>query len=50
MLDCSKLKESADNNLKSDKACAKLCKKVKNSRIRRNCSVQAISPFPTVFS
>ena len=45
--DCSKLKEFADNNFKLDengrngrKHCGK----------RRNCSLRAISPFPTVFS
>ena len=50
-LDFSKLKEFADNNFKFDESGRKLPKQVKkHSRKRRNCSLRAISPFPTVFS
>ena len=47
----SKLKEFADDNFKFDKNGRKLSKHVENTvGKRRNCSLQAISPFPTVFS
>ena len=48
--DSSKLKEFADNNFKFDKNCRKLYKRVESTGKRRNCSLRAISPFPTVFS
>ena len=53
ILDSSKLKEFADDNFKFDeneKKKKKLSKQVENTGKRRNCSLRAISPFPTVFS
>ena len=52
ILDSSKLKEFADDNFKFDK---KKRQKVlqagrKHCGKRRNCSLRAIAPFPTVFS
>ena len=45
ILDSSELKDFADDNFKFDKnGSRKYCEK------RRNCSLRAISPFPTVFS
>ena len=50
ILDSSELKEFADNNFKFDENGRKLSKWVEITGKRRNCSLQAISPFPTVFS
>ena len=51
ILDSSKLKEFADDNFKFDENGRKLSKQVENTvEKRRNCSLRAISPFPTVFS
>ena len=51
ILDSSKLKEFADNNFKLDKNGKKFFKGVrKHCWKRKNCSSQAISPFPAVFS
>ena len=44
------LKEFADDNFKFDENGRKLSKWVKHCGKRRNCSLRAISPFPTVFS
>ena len=53
-LDSSKLKESADNNFKYDEydeSGRMFSKRVENTvGKRRNYSLRAISPFPTVFS
>ena len=47
----SKRKESADNNLKFDENGENSSKRVENTvGKRRNCSLRAISSFPTVFS
>ena len=50
-LDPSKFKEFADDNFKCDES-GKKCSEMgrKNCGKRRNCSLRAISPFPTVFS
>ena len=45
-----KLKEFADDNIKFDENGRKLSKREENTGKRRNRSLQAISPFPTVFS
>ena len=51
ILDSSKLKDFVDDNFKFDKNGRKLSKLVKkHCGKRRNCSLRAISPFPTVFS
>ena len=51
ILDCSKLKEFADDNFKFVGNGRKLSKTGrKHCGKRRNCSLRAISPFPTVFS
>ena len=50
ILDSSKLKEFADDDFKFDENGRKLSKWVENTGKRRNCSLQAISPSPTVFS
>ena len=51
VIDSSKLKEFADNNLKLDENGRKLSKQIENTAgERRNCSLRAISPIPTVFS
>ena len=50
ILDSSKLKEFADHNFKFDKKGRKLSKQAENTGKRRNCSLRAISRFPTVFS
>ena len=50
LLDYSKLKEFTDDNFKVDENGIKLYKWVENTGKRRNCSLQGISPFPTVFS
>ena len=51
ILDSSKLKEFADDNFKFDKKWKKVIKTGrKHCGKRRNCSLRAISPFPTVFS
>ena len=52
-LDSSKLKEFADDNFRFDKNGRKVSKRVENRKQRgkrRNCSLRAIAPFPTVFS
>ena len=50
-LDSSKLKESADDSFKLVKNGRKFSKKGrKHCGERRNCSLRAISPFPTGFS
>ena len=48
--DSSKLKEFADDNFKFDENNTKFSKWVENSGKRGNGLLQAISPFPTVFS
>ena len=49
--DCSKLKEFADDNFKLGENGRKFLKRIENTvEKRRNCSLRAISPFPTVFS
>ena len=52
ILDSSKLKEFADENFKIDKMGEKFPKWVENKHGEkmRNCSLRAITPFPTVFS
>ena len=51
ILDPSKLKEFADDNFKFDENGRKLSKQVENTEGKgKNCSLPAISPFPTVFS
>ena len=55
ILDSSKLKEFADDNFTFDENGEKKKKTVlekdrKHCWKRRNCSLRAISPFPTVFS
>ena len=50
ILDCSKMKESADNNFEFDTSGRKFSKWVENTGKRRNCLLRAISPFPAVFS
>ena len=46
-----KLKSFADDNLKFDENGRNFSKRVENIvRKRRNCSLGAISPFPTMFS
>ena len=47
ILDSSKLKEFADDNSKFDETYRK--GRIHGGK-RMNCSLQAISPFPTVFS
>ena len=46
----SKQIEFADDNFKFDENGRKSSKQVENIVKRRNCSLRAISPFPTVFS
>ena len=47
--DSPKLKEFADNNFKFDENGRQFSKRVENTvGKRRNCSIGAISPFPTV--
>ena len=48
--DSPKLKEFADDSFKSDENGRKISKSVENTGKRRNRSLQAISPFPTLFS
>ena len=48
-LNFSNLKEFADYNFKFDVNGWKVSKLVENTGKRRNCSLWAISPFPTVF-
>ena len=50
ILDFSKLKQFTDDNFKFDENGRKLSKWVENSGKRRNCLLQAVSPFSTVFS
>ena len=50
ILDAFKLKEIADDNFKFDVNGRKFSNTVEKAARRRNCSLQAISPFPTVFS
>ena len=45
----SKLKEKADDYFKSDEN-SKFSKRVEITGKKTNCSLQAISPFPRVFS
>ena len=49
-LDSSKLKEFADDNFKFNEFSDVLQTVRKQCRMMRNCSLRAISPFPTVFS
>ena len=49
-LDSSKLKKFANNNFKFDENGGELSTGRKHCGKRRNCSLRAISPFPTVFS
>ena len=44
-----KLEELVDDNFKFDENDRKLSKRVENTGKRRNCSLRAISPFPSVF-
>ena len=46
----SKLREFVDDNIKFDENGRNLSERVENTGKRRNCSLRAISPFPTVFS
>ena len=49
-LDSAKLKEFADDNFKFAENSKKFSKSAENTvEKRRNCSLRAISPFPTVF-
>ena len=50
ILDCSKWKVFADDNFEIDKNGAKFYRRVENTEKRRNCSLRAISHFPTLFS
>ena len=52
ILDSSELKEFADDNVKFNQNGKKKVFQTsrKHCGKRRNCSLQAISPFPTVFS
>ena len=50
ILESSELKEFADDNFKSVENSRKFSKWIENTGKRRNCSLRAISPFPTVFS
>ena len=50
ILDSSKLKEFADDNFKVDENGRYFFKRIENTGKRRNCSLRAIPPFPTVFS
>ena len=51
MLDSPKLKELADDNFKFDENGRKSIQMGgKHCGKRRNCSLRAISPFPTMFS
>ena len=50
MLDSSKLNESADDNFKFNENGRKFSKSVENTVGKRDCSLQALSPFPTMFS
>ena len=51
LLDSSNLKEFADDNFKLHEKWQKVLQKGrKHCGKRRNCSLRAISPFPTVFS
>ena len=51
ILDSSKVKEFADHSPKFDENDRKFSKRVENTVGKvRNCSLRAISPFPTVFS
>ena len=44
------MKEFADDNFKFDENGRKFSKRVENTGKRRNCSLRAISPFPTMIS
>ena len=48
ILDSSKLKEFADDNLEFHENGCKFSQKVENTWIGRNCSERTIFPFPTV--
>ena len=48
-MDSYELKGFADDNFKFDENDRKLSKPVENTGKRRNCSLLAISPFPSVF-
>ena len=50
ILDYSKQREFADNNFKLDKTGRRFFKLAEKTGKKRNCSLRAISPFPTVFS
>ena len=51
ILDSCKLKEFADDNFKFNGNGRQFFKQVENAEgKRRNCSLRAISPFPSVFS
>ena len=51
ILDATKLKEFADDNFKFDENGTKFSKRLENTVGKeKNCSLRAISPFPTVFS
>ena len=49
-MESSKLKEIADDNFEFDENGRKFSSVGKTGGKRRNCSLRAISPFPTVFS
>ena len=44
------MEDFADDNFQLDENGEEFSKQVENTRKRRNCSLQAICPFPTVFS
>ena len=48
--DSSKLKDFAHHEFKFDENGKKFSKQAENTGKKRNCSLRAISPFPTVFS
>ena len=50
ILDSSKLKECADENFEFYQNSRKVSEMMENTGKRRNCSLRAISPLPTVFS
>ena len=50
ILDSIKLKKFADKNFKFDENGGQVSKTEENSGKSRNCSLQALSPFPTAFS
>ena len=45
----SKFKEFADHNFSFNENCRKFSKQEENTGKRKNCLLQAIFPFPTMF-